>query len=190
MSATGNPIAGLGSDAFLAAIGALLPPGAALAGPVLQQVLGALADQQAAMHAAAAAWSEVESDPARTALMLPDWEAEYGLPDPCMPLDADEADRRVILLARIAQQGGQSIALMRATAQALGYAVAIAEYRPFRVGLSRVGDPLIGAEGRFEYQVDVAGPRPAAGPSGTPVLECVLTRMAPAQTALRFAYGA
>lgn len=187
-----DTIASLGQGAFLAAAQALLPRGPAWtreSDALLTALLSGLCDQHAALHARVAAWTEVESDPTQTSEMLDVWEAEYGLPDPCLPPNATDAQRRASLLARIVATGGQSRGYYTAVAAALGYTITITEYAPFLVGVHQVGDPLIGTEALFEWQINVSGPPPQPGPTGVPLLECLIRRLAPAHTVLRFAYS-
>jgi uncharacterized protein YmfQ (DUF2313 family) len=53
---------------------------------------------------------EIESDPRTTSELLPDWERNWGLPDPCLPWPPpeDEETRRDWLLWKYTLLGGQS----------------------------------------------------------------------------------
>lgn len=84
------------------------------------------------------------SDPANNA--LDDWEAEWGLPDPCTAWQAfTEAQRIRALRVKIADPGGQSAQYFICAAQALGYSVAVSENRPMRCGQGRCGKTQLGA---------------------------------------------
>lgn len=83
---------------------------------------------------------ERESDPRQTVELLPEWEKDFGLPDPCYegPITIGERQRHLVL--RMTWMGGQSRQYFIDVAQFLGYTVTISEYRPFMVGLDRCGD--------------------------------------------------
>lgn len=196
--------AGLGSDDYLAAAEALLPPGAALnrdPGSTTTAFLAGIADAFAALHARSANLSEREADPSQAAELLADWERAFGLPDPCVPAPQTEVMRRAALVARIASQGGQSAAYYIGVASALGFPVTVTEFRPFRVGVNRVADPLLGPNWIFAWRVHAAATtvlqfRAGLGAAGEPLrlwgnspLECVIRRLAPAHTIVQFAYG-
>lgn len=197
-------IADLGEGDFLASLQALMPRG--LAWPRdpeagLTKLLAGLAATQARQHARTGDLSERESDPAQALELLTEWEAAYGLPDPCLPLNATIEQRRNALLARIAARGGQSIAYFTEVAAALGYAVTIEEFRPFRFGSGRFGAPIYGEAWAFAWRVrapetTVTPFRFGRSAFGEPLrvwgnasFECVITRLKPAHTALIFAYG-
>ena len=184
-------IASLGSDAFLAAALALLPPGDAW--PASLPPLGelavqaafwaAVADQMAALHATAGNFTEVESDPGQTLQLLEAWETDYGLPDSCTPAAPTLSQRHAALLAKIAAQGLPVRRYFVAVAAALGYAVTIAITAPnqwtvnapdvtinyFRAGEASAGEPLAWAN---------------AAP-----LECRLRRIVPSWIELLFSYS-
>ncbi|HTW71491.1 MAG TPA: putative phage tail protein [Acetobacteraceae bacterium] len=105
------------------------------------QVWAGLAASVQPLHARVGDLSEREFDPARTVELLADWERAYGLPDHCTPLNATIQQRQAALVARIARQGGQSIAYHVSAAAALGYSATITAFQQFRVGRSRVGGP-------------------------------------------------
>lgn len=142
-----------------------------------------------------------EADPRATYEMLAEWEAEYGLPDPCRPLNATIEQRRNALLARITAKGGQSRAYFTDVAAALGYTVTIEEFAPFRFGRGRFGEPMFGDAWAFAWRmrapettvVPFRFGRSAFGEPlrswGNAQLECVLARLKPAHTVLIFAYG-
>jgi uncharacterized protein YmfQ (DUF2313 family) len=119
---------------------------------------------------------EIESDPRSTIALLPDWERNWGLPDPCYTGPLTIHDRQIALVLRMTMMGGQSIEFFIGVAAFLGYTVTITEYAPFMVGVSNVGDtrtppldpnPLVGEyrwyigppEMRFYWTVHVTGAR-------------------------------
>jgi uncharacterized protein YmfQ (DUF2313 family) len=189
---------------FLRAIQGLLPPGPAWPrddDAVLTQVVQGVNDAVYAHHRATLVLSEVEADPHFTTDLLPDWENDYGLPDPCTPLNATLEQRRLALLAKMRARGGQSPAYFISVADALGYTITIQRFFPFRVSAGRIGDPLYGQGWIFAWRVHAPTTsvvpfrvgRSAAGEPlrswGNTQLECVLRRIAPANTIVQFAYG-
>ncbi len=199
-----NALAELGAADFLGAIQRLLPTGAAWPRDLdatLTRFWGGVADEVAALHARAGDLSEVESDPAQASELLSDFERAFGLPDPCAPQQQTLEQRRLALLARISGLGGQSRAYFIATANAIGYAITIDEFRPFRVGINRVCDHLYTAKWRFAWRVNApevtvryfrVGRNAVGDPLrswGNEALECLIGRLKPAQTHVLFAYA-
>src|SRR6516162_2792503 len=83
---------------------------------------------------------EQESDPRTTVELLPDWERNWGLPDPCFAEPLSVHDRQVALVQRMTIEGGQSRQFFVDVAAQLGYTITITEYRPFMTGIDKVGD--------------------------------------------------
>lgn len=144
----------------------------------------------------------LEANPATTTELLSDWERVAGLPDRCSgALEETIQGRRNALLAKLASTGGQSPAYFISIAAALGYEVSITEFRPFRVGMSEMGDALTNGDWQFTWQV--SGPETtvltfrvglsAVGEPlrswGTSSLECKIRQLAPAHTIPIFAYA-
>ena len=91
---------------------------------------------------------EIESDPRQTVELLPDWERNWGLPDPCYTAPQTIGQRQLALVMRMTMQGAQSREFFIGIAAMLGYEITITEYRTFVVGLDRVGDNRVyGAAG-------------------------------------------
>ncbi|SDH81278.1 Uncharacterized protein YmfQ in lambdoid prophage, DUF2313 family [Pseudomonas flavescens] len=134
---------------------------------------------------------------------LSDWERVLGLPDPCLAyVSLTVGQRLAAVLAKLRGIGGQSRRYYIQLAASLGYSITITEYRPFRAGLGRAGDPVAGDGWTSAWRVNapattvfraVTG-RVAAGEAlsvwGNKSLECRLSAMAPAHTTLIFGYGA
>ena len=126
--ANGNPYAQLAQEDFVQAFQDLLPRGAAWPrDPATTQggMANAIADAAAFVHARFSTLTEIESDPAQTTELLPDWEQDFGLPDPCLPLNATIAMRRGALLARIAEGEDPTPAYFVALAATIGYTVTV-----------------------------------------------------------------
>jgi uncharacterized protein YmfQ (DUF2313 family) len=86
---------------------------------------------------------ERESDPRITVELLPDWERNWGLPDPCYTAPQTYNERIKALMMRMTMLGAQSREFYTAVAAQLGYAITITEYRTFVVGIDRVGDARV-----------------------------------------------
>jgi hypothetical protein len=67
-------------------------------------------------------------------------------------------ERRAALLTRITMMGGQSREFFIALAAAIGYTIWITEYRPFMVGIDRVGDPHYDIPTGTQYPAYFFGP--------------------------------
>jgi len=200
-----NPYASLGTADFISAVQKLLPRGPAWpkdATSVETGYFGAMADVMTQLHAAAAAISEVESDPSQTSELLPDWEKAYGLPDCCAPAAPTIEQRRASLCAKIAAQGGQSPAYFVSVAAALGFAASVTEFLPFRVGQASVETTIMDLPWIFTWRLNVAeaetvvdwavgqnGVEDPLASWGNEELACVIGRLAPAQTIVLFAFG-
>jgi uncharacterized protein YmfQ (DUF2313 family) len=86
---------------------------------------------------------EIESDPRFTIEMLPDWERNWGLPDPCYTAPQSIGERHLALLMRMTMLGAQSRAFFISVAAQIGYTITITEYRTFVVGIDHVGDARV-----------------------------------------------
>jgi uncharacterized protein YmfQ (DUF2313 family) len=182
----------------------LLPPGQAFPrdpGTTLHDLLDGMSIELARVDARGFALP-LEANPATTNELLGDWERVAGLPDRCSGvLEETVQGRRNALLAKLASTGGQSIAYFISIASALGYGVTITEFKPFRVGISVVGDALTNGDWQFAWQVN--GPETtvlafrvglsAVGEPlrswGTGSLECKIRQLSPAHTIPIFAYA-
>lgn len=185
----------------------LLPPGRAwtrTADSDMGRLLAALADELARVDGRAANLVE-EADPRTTLELLSDWERVAGLPDNCTGTSGTVSERRIALLSKLTQIGGQSIPAMAMLAARLGYVVEIAEFAPAVVGLG-AGDELTGDAWAHAWLVEVLIDEEsylasyaefvAGSASGDPLrsvgaldLECVLGRVKPAHTHIVFVYS-
>ncbi|WP_158812072.1 YmfQ family protein [Beijerinckia sp. L45] len=193
---------------YAQAIESELPQGAAWSrepdGPLMQWVTGC-AQIWGDVSAAADTLMFVEADPRFTFEMLPDWEANYGLPDPCLTTVLSLNERRNALLQKITIQGAASRAFFIDFAASLGYAITITEYVPFQFGLSQFGGShgaFQGPTARFYWTVKVESPRIARFSFGgssfgrdpfleitrAEDLECVINRWKPTHTIVLFSY--
>lgn len=191
-------------DDFALAVPQLPPPGRAWprdAGTVQSGLWTAFADVAYLPHWQATWLLEGEANPAYAADLLLEWETDYGLPDPCTPLNPTLEQRRAAVLAKMRAQGGQSIEYYVSVAAALGYAITITEFRPFRCSVSACGDLLLGALWEFAWrinapQITVRYFRLGQGAAQEPFwtvdnneLECRMRQIMPAHTFLMFQYG-
>ena len=83
---------------------------------------------------------ESESDPRQTIELLPDWERNWGLPDPCYKAPQSIGERRLALVMRMTLMGAQSREFYISAAAMLGYTITITEYRPFFIAMDGCGD--------------------------------------------------
>lgn len=209
-------------DDYAEAFSSLLPWG--LAWPrgrdsVLMHVVSGLAQVWGTVDAQAASLLELESDPRTALILLPDWERNFGLPDECYAEPFTIGDRQRALVQRMTIEGGQSREFFISAAAYIGYPITISEYRPFMVGIDRVGDNrtlvdgvygdypyVLGPpENRFYWTVHVSGVRltwfrvgGGGGQTGVDPhlrialatdLECLLNRWRPAHTQIIFDYS-
>jgi uncharacterized protein YmfQ (DUF2313 family) len=155
-------------DAFLE----LLPQGQAwpkhTIDSVLWQACDGLNNYWGFVDGRAADLLEIESDPRTTVELLPDWERNWGLPDPCYTAPQTIAERQIALVARMTLYGSQSREFYINFAAFLGYTITITEYRPFMVGIDCCGDDRVYGDGTFMQ--DQWG-RPIMDPNGEPVAD-------------------
>jgi uncharacterized protein YmfQ (DUF2313 family) len=81
-----------------------------------------------------------ESDPRTTVELLPDWERNWGLPDPCFASPQTIDERQKILVEFMTLEGAQSRDFFISVMARLGHTIGIREWSPFMAGISRVGD--------------------------------------------------
>lgn len=174
------------------------------AAPVMRRVWtalsGWLADQYRAAFQAA-----TQTFPSAITYSLDDWEAEYGLPDPCTSPDSGVAGRIAAVRARYGAQGGASPAYFVCLAASIGYDITVMEPGDFICDLSECGgdDTVTVTNGHHEWIVHLIGlgdtwfyadegmcdETPLEGFAVATDLECVLRRVAPAHTTLIFDYS-
>lgn len=205
-------------DDYIAALAALLPTGPAWpreADSALMTLVGGFAQLWGdPVDRRAADLLERETDPRYAVEMFPDYERNWGLPDPCFFHDTGNLEsRREILLLKMTLLGAQSRAFFIDVCERLGYTVTVREWSPFMAGISQAGDTRdefghyrweIGPpEMRFYWQVHVTTAglvwfRASAGQAGIdphlriltpPDLECLLNRWKPAHTEIVFSFS-
>jgi uncharacterized protein YmfQ (DUF2313 family) len=113
---------------------------------LVRSVVG-LCDYWGFVDGRAADLLERESDPRQTVELLPDWERNWGLPDPCYEEPQTIGERQLALVMRMTMLGGQSREFFIAVAEMIGYSITITEYRTFVVGIDRVGDNRVYGDG-------------------------------------------
>ncbi|KQP11148.1 hypothetical protein ASF28_08885 [Methylobacterium sp. Leaf99] len=74
--------------------------------------------------------------PSAATVSLPDWEAELGLPDPCMPAGRTAEQRVSRVRARFGAQGGASPAYFVCVAASLGFTMRVEEPTQFLCDVS------------------------------------------------------
>lgn len=141
-------------DDYAEALSELLPQGEAWPrydDSALMQVVRGLTRIWEDFETRAALLLEVESDPRITSELLPDWERNWGLPDPCYQEPLTVPDRQRALVQRMTIEGGQSKEFFISVAAYIGYDITISEIRPFMVGLDRCGDNRIIGDGTPQF---------------------------------------
>ncbi len=191
----------LASD-FLAAFQRLLPRGPVWprdADATMTQALSGLMPTYERSTAAANALL-VDTFPASTVQLLPEWQQSLGLPDPCAGASPLLSQSQAQVVARLTARGkNQSQAYFVNFADALGYDITITQFAPFRAGVSTAGQPCCNAAWAYAWQVnapqfsidyftagDAAGEPLASW--GSTVLQCEIERLAPAHTTVIFNY--
>lgn len=192
---------GLSADAYARQLQQQLPPGAAWQaerGTKLAALLLGFADELARVDDRGRVLLD-ERDP-RTALeQLAEWERMLGLPDTCVPGEQSVAQRRAAVVARYTSLGGQTPAYFIGVALALGFTVTITEHAAHDVD-DDVETPLNGDGWAHTWQANAplntmaefdveSVVEDALAWWGNAALECVLTRLKPAQTHLLFVYS-
>ena len=134
------------ADSFVAQLQALLPPGAVWTRDPdsdLTSLLRGAAQELARVQGRAEDLLR-EMDPAQAVELLDVHESNNGLPDPCYEAPTLLADRRAVLLARLADSRGHNGADYKSLASSYGHittSVYPATDRAFRAGRSRAGEP-------------------------------------------------
>ena len=138
-----------GADYALAYL-SLLPYGPAWSRDptsTLVQICEGLNDYWGSVDGRAGDLLEIESDPRLTVELLPDWERNWGLPDPCYSAPQTIGQRQLALVMRMTMQGAQSRAFFINAAAMIGYTITITEYRTFVVGMDCCGDDRVYGDG-------------------------------------------
>lgn len=183
---------------------ALLPPGKAWnkeAKSNLTALLGALASGFVRVHQRAERLV-LEADPRSTIEMLPEWEANLGLPEICASTTQTLQERVAAVVEKFTRTGGQSRQYFIDIAEKQGYQVQLETFKPFIAGISRCGDALNGGHDvRLNWRIRVLEARNVYFRTGisrcgerlltirrAEDLECILNKLKPAHTNLIFAY--
>jgi uncharacterized protein YmfQ (DUF2313 family) len=195
------------SEAYQAALLQLLPPGAALPrdlDTVLSQVMLAIGDSLARFDARVDDLLR-EADPRYAVELLPEWEADFGLPDPCAGEQPTIALRQAQVVAQMTSpplQWSQSIAAFQAMAAAIGVAITITEPQLWTC-MSRCTDPMYTHAAGWDFAWYVNAPliggievftcmdtciTPLRS-WGNALLQCVIQRDAPPDTTVIFAFS-
>lgn len=174
------------------------------ASPVMRRLWTAVATWLADYYSAAFQ-AAAQTFPSAVTYSLADWEAEYGLPDPCTSPASGEQGRINALRARFGAQGGASPAYFVCLAASVGYDITITEPADFICALSECGgdDTVVNANDHHEWIVHVnsagdiwfyageaiVAETPLGGFIAATDLECILRRVAPSHTTLIFDYS-
>ena len=189
------------ADGYLRQLQTLLPRGAVWPlkdDAVLAALLLGFADELARVDSRGDVLID-EGDPRATFELLPDWERNAGLPDPCVGAGQGTQQRRNALTARLKTLGGQSPAYYIAVAAALGYPITITEFRPHTCD-DDCEYPLYSDDWAYAWQVNA--PTASAGDfsvedsvdddlgyANNAPLMCVMSRLKPAHTTVLFNFS-
>ncbi|WP_201829536.1 putative phage tail protein [Microvirga zambiensis] len=174
------------------------------ASPVMRKVWTALAGWLSDYYKAAFE-AAIQTFPSAITYSLDDWEAEYGLPDPCTSPASGDTGRINAVRARYGAQGGASPAYFICLAASVGFDITITEPSDFICGVSECGgdDTVVAANMHHEWIVHlinlgdiwfyagegIVGETPLGGFVVATDLECILRRVAPLHTTLIFDYS-
>lgn len=135
---------------------------------------------------------------------LDDWEAEFGLPDPCFGDGQSRAQRIRSLLLKVRSGGTITKDDFINLAASVGYEISISEPNPFAFGFSELGGPdgtgaavqyfwIVRVSGvgtrRFEFGTSMTGIHSLLDIGRVNDLECLFRAMAPAWTRVVFDYS-
>lgn len=145
----------------------------------------------------------LEMSPATCEELFDEWEAELGLPGPCITGAQTEDERRNAMVAKYNLVGEQSKQFFIDVAAQLGYTITITEYDAANPGQQEdyQGMPISGDAWNFVWQINVQGiagdPLYVGSPVGSPLtswegsetLECAIGDIAHDHRILFFNYN-
>lgn len=181
----------IGAEAsYLQQLQQLLPPGPAFdfeLQPDVAQTMAALAPELARADGNGEALL-LELNPATATVLLPVWEAYLGLPDVCVvPGSQTLEDRRSAVIDKLTATGAPQLSYYRKLGTQSGIPIQIEEFRPARVGPTKVGDFLYGAG--WPWSWIASAPIEAYGTEAAATLDCRLQRDAPEYTDVVLSFG-
>lgn len=127
---------------YKALLGKLFPLGKAWERVKQHALLEGVAVEYNRVEERASDLVNIEFDPLKTTELLPDWEQLLGLPDECTPDGLSVDERRAQIVQKLSTRGGASAAYFEELSMKFGFNAIVTDYRQFKVGKSRVGDPL------------------------------------------------
>lgn len=168
----------------------LLPPGPTFdleLQPDWAQLLAALAPELARVGGNSEALL-LELNPATATALVPVWEGYLGLPDICVvPGLQTLEERRTALIDKLTATGAPQLSYYRKLGTQSGIPIQIEEFRPARVGPTKVGDFLYGAG--WPWSWIASAPIEAYGTEAATTLDCRLQRDAPEYTDVVLGFG-
>lgn len=129
----------------------------------------------------------VERDTRTATELLGEHEADFDLPDSCLPIDGSTSARRQALTSRMMQLGSLRPNYYIDIAAALGFTVTIEQFTPAWCGIATAGSACGDQNVIFKWMVDVTWNR-SAPKYAEDGLICVLSRIKPAHTVLLYRY--
>ena len=106
---------------------------------------------------AAAAHVLLETSPATTLDLLPEWEASLGLPDECSPPDQTLQQRQAAVRAKWGGRGGLTADYFIEMAAALGFTITITEFTPYVADMP-CDEPDLDASWAHAWEVTIVAP--------------------------------
>lgn len=192
----------LTADNYLRQLQALLPQGPAWPredGATVTKLLDSWSVELARVDARIEALLN-EADPRVTSELLTDWELLAGLPDPCVTSTQTIEQRRLALVSKLTNLGGQSKQYFINLAVSMGYAGAtIDEYRPMNCN-DDCNDALYSADDRYFWTINLPSTagvfvmncngtcNDSLQAWGDEAIECRINKYKPAHTTAIFAY--
>ena len=140
-----------------------------------------------------------EADPRTVNELLAEWEYDWGLPEPCVVAPSTVRSRVLVLFEKVTRVGGQSKPYFIALAARLGYNITI-ERCSMRQHGARMGTSYGGVDWQYVWDVHLpltnyqhrrsgSGHGEPYATWGAELLECVLYKLKPAESVLRFIYS-
>lgn len=189
---------------YLSQLQALLPRGLAWSlerSGTLSRLLAAWSDEFARVDLRSDELVDAV-DPTTTVELLAEWERNAALPDVCVSIEQSIEQRRVALVSKLTNVGGQSKAYFIALAHSMGYPDAtIDEFMGGITCVDECDDQLGNVDALFIWRINL--PAATAGHFfmtcvsdcvsslqswGDEAIECRINKLKPAHTTVLFAY--
>ena len=172
---------------YVAAITSLLPRGRAWrrnSDSTIGAIIQAIADEAQRVDDRAANLMR-EIRPSLTTELIPEWEADLGLPGDCAPAPTSDGNRRAAILAKYILVGRQDEAYLHEIAAAFNLEISVTNEYPFEMGINGMGDPVGGSEWRHVFTITISAPQ---DDPDTAAFRCTIDQLKPAHTVALYDY--